>query len=265
MGKTGIYTKHLKYSIILFFSFSSCTSPPQTGVTLKPVNIIYFSQDLLYAVKSESPYDAYLDTLTQVNLKHLDTELNLREEKLAFWINLYNALVQIKLERDTADFKDKGEFFSSKDFNIGGNKLSLDNIEHGILRGSQFKYGLGYIKKLWAPSFEQRFRLKTLDYRIHFTMNCGASSCPAIAFYKPEQIDEQLDLAESVFMNANSKYNAADNTVEVSQILQWFKGDFGGENGIINILKNNGIIPDKINPKITYKEYDWTLENKKYE
>ena len=160
---------------------------------------------------------------------------------------------------------DKSKFFGSQNINIGGNNISLDNIEHGILRGSQFKYGMGYIKKLWAPSFEQRFMLKDLDYRIHFTMNCGATSCPAIAFYKPEHIDEQLDLAESVFMNANSEYNAADNTVEVSQILQWFKGDFGGDKGIINILMKNNIIPDNSKPDITYKEYDWTLESKKYD
>ena len=265
MGETGIYTRHLIFSFIMFLSFVSCIPNAQTGGSLKPVNIIYFSQDLLYAVKSESPYRPYLDTLAQIDLDHLETVLNTREQKLAFWINLYNAFVQIKLEKDTSEFKDKGTFFGSKDFNIGGNKVSLDNIEHGILRGSQFKYGLGYIKKLWAPGFEQKFRLKTLDYRIHFTMNCGASSCPAIAFYSPENIDEQLQLAESVFMNANSKYNATDNTVEVSQILQWFKGDFGGEFGILKILIQNDIVPEKTSPKITYKEYDWTLKSKKYE
>ena len=265
MVKTGTYTGLLIFNFMILQSFTACDSFQHNSGTLKPKNVVYFSQDLLYAVKSESPYQAYLDTVSNLDLDNLEKELNTREKKLAFWINSYNALVQIKLEKDTSSFKDKSKFFGSKDINIGNNKVSLDNIEHGILRGSQFKYGLGFIKKLWAPSFEQRFKLKDLDYRIHFTMNCGASSCPAIAFYKPENIDEQLQLAESVFMNANSKYNATDNTVEVSQILQWFIGDFGGEKGIINILKKNNIVPDKINPKITYKEYDWTLENKKYE
>jgi hypothetical protein len=246
-------------------SFINCKSNIGPSGTFKPKNVVYFSQDLLYAVKSESPYEAYLDTLSNLDLSHLEKELKTREQKLAFWINLYNALVQIKLEKDKYGFENKSKFFGSKNFNIGGNNVSLDNIEHGILRGSQLKYGLGYIKKLWAPGFEQRFRLKILDYRIHFTMNCGASSCPTIAFYSPEKIDEQLELAESVFMNANSEYNLTENTVEVSKILQWFKGDFGGDKGIISILINNNIIPDNTNPKITFKEYDWTLENKKYE
>ena len=96
-------------------------------------------------------------------------------------------------------------------------------------------------------------------------MNCGATACPAIAFYKPENIDEQLQLAESTFMQENSIYYSKENTVEVSQILQWFKGDFGGKKGIIKILKNNKIIPQNKAPKIIYKEYDWNLQSKKYE
>ena len=53
-----------------------------------------------------------------------------------------------------------------------------------------------------------RFKLNKLDYRIHFTMNCGASSCPAIAYYKPETIQEDLGLAENVFVNSNSSYDS---------------------------------------------------------
>ena len=63
---------------------------------------------MLYAVKTEGPYQAYIDTLSEIDLKQMKESLNSREKKLAFWINIYNALVQIKLSENPASFQKKG-------------------------------------------------------------------------------------------------------------------------------------------------------------
>ena len=71
----------------------------------------------------------------------------------------------------------------------------------------------------------KKFKLDSLDYRIHFTMNCGAASCPAIAYYKPETIQEDLTVAENLFVDQNSVYDSLSYSIEVSELLKWFGED----------------------------------------
>jgi hypothetical protein len=105
----------------------------------------------------------------------------------------------------------------------------LDDIEHGILRRSKVKWSFGYFNKLFPSAFEKKHRVDTLDYRIHFSLNCGAISCPPIAFYKPEQLDKQLEVATKVYLSGEAAYNEADNTVALPALMGWFRGDFGGK------------------------------------
>lgn len=68
-----------------------------------------------------------------------------------------------------------------------------------------------------------------MDYRTHFALNCGAKSCPPIAFYKPEELNEQLDMAMKVYLQNETTYNQAKNIVELPAIMGWFRRDFGGK------------------------------------
>jgi hypothetical protein len=228
-------------------------------------DFIYFSQDFLYAVKTESDPQKYIDTLANLNLNQLTTDLNSREKKLAFWLNIYNALAQYYLQNKIEIYKkSKNQFFSQNYIIFGGRKISLDLIENGVLRHSKFKYGLGYIGKLFPSEFEKIFRLDTVDSRIHFALNCGANSCPAIAFYKPEEIDEQLNSASMFYLQAETIYDKEKNEIYLPAVMNWFKGDFGGKSGIYIILQKYEIIPQHIRPKIKFKKYDWALNPKKY-
>ena len=105
----------------------------------------------------------------------------------------------------------------------------MDDIEHGILRRSKVKWSFGYFNKLFPSAFEKKHRVDTLDYRIHFSLNCGATSCPPIAFYKPEQLDKQLEVATKVYLSGEAAYNEADNTVALPALMGWFRGVFGGK------------------------------------
>ncbi|MEQ1678413.1 MAG: DUF547 domain-containing protein, partial [Chitinophagaceae bacterium] len=143
--------------------------------------------------------------------------------------------------------------------------ISLDLIEHGILRRSKAKLSLGYFNKLFKSRFEKKFRVEKLDYRVHFALNCGAKSCPPIAFYKPEQIDKQLDLATKVYLKNEVLFNGKDLTVEVPAILSWFRADFGGKRGITRLLRQQQLIPDSTTPAIRWKEYDWAIASNVFE
>jgi hypothetical protein len=124
--------------------------------------------------------------------------------------------------------------------------------------------GKGYITQWFPGKLEKQWRLKEVDYRIHFALNCGAKSCPPIAFYQSDKLDQQLDEATIGFLKSTSKYDSERQTITLSKILSWFSGDFGGKKGQIELLKSHGIIPSDKNPKIVYDSYDWTVDLKQY-
>ncbi|MDP9046820.1 MAG: DUF547 domain-containing protein, partial [Bacteroidota bacterium] len=98
-----------------------------------------------------------------------------------------------------------------------------------------------------------------LDYRIHFALNCGAKSCPPIAFYEPEQLDNQLNVAVKTYLKSEATYDNVNNKVAVPALMGWFRGDFGGKKGMLKILIKNKIIPEGTQPTIRFKKYDWSL------
>lgn len=221
--------------------------------SLYPVDLMYFSQDFYLAVRYEDPLSAYIDTLSKIDANKLEVDLDSHNKKLAFWINIYNSLVQVKILSNENSFKDQNKFFKTKDLIIAGIPVSLDELEHGILRLQNYDNVL-----------VKRFKLDSLDYRIHFTMNCGATSCPAIAYYKSETIQEDLSNAENSFIVQNSVYDSLTNIIETSELIKWFKDDFGGDEGIYNIMINNGVILQNSSPKIKFKAYNWDLKSRNY-
>lgn len=93
----------------------------------------------------------------------------------------------------------RNDFFSKKWIIVANNEKSFDDIEHGMIRNSQWKYGMGYLGAWFPSKFEKSLRVNQVDYRIHFALNCGSAGCPPIAFYKSDKLDEQLTTATAVF------------------------------------------------------------------
>lgn len=244
---------------LLFFAFF-------VGKTYS-MDVVNLSQDFLYQVRTEEDFSENLKILAALEQDNLLQNLNSASKKKAFWLNIYNAFIQIKAKEFPILIQEKrNEFFSTEFITIAKKKLSFDDIEHGILRRSKMKISLGYINKIdwFVDDFEKQFRLEEVDFRIHFALNCGAASCPPIAFYSAKNIDKELDMATANYLESDVDYYKAENKVVVSKLFQWFIADFGGKSGIIQILKRYGIIPKNENPKISYKPYDWTLSLKNY-
>ena len=217
------------------------------------------SQDFLYAARAGAPVDSFLRLLAAAPEDSLRTELSDDHKRLAFWINIYNAVNQSTLRQNPDLYQDRNAFFKMKLITIAGHPLSLDDIEHGILRRSKNKLSLGYLNKWFPGKFEKKFRVDRLDYRIHFALNCGARSCPPIAFYDAAKIDEQLQTAMTGHLRIESDYDSVHNTVAVTAFMGWFRADFGGKRGIRKLLRNAGVIPADRSPKIVFKKYDWKL------
>ncbi|HDZ90518.1 MAG TPA: DUF547 domain-containing protein [Deltaproteobacteria bacterium] len=158
--------------------------------------------------EEEKELDRYLEVLEQV-----DSEALSRDDRFAFYINAYNAWT-IKLiltgYPDVKSIKDLGSFFRSpwkkKICRIDGEVISLDQIEHGILR----------------PRFK--------DPRVHFAINCAAKGCPPLRSvpYEGTNLDQQLDEMAAAFINDPSRNRLERNTLYASRIFDCFEEDLGG-------------------------------------
>jgi thiol-disulfide isomerase/thioredoxin len=221
--------------------------------------IVKLSQDFVYAVKTGEPTHAFTTQLTNLKLEQLINELNTDAEKMAFWINVYNGFTQVILKKDPDKYKKRNQFFGDKQITIAGHLLSLDKIEHGILRHSKVKWSLGYIGKLFPKEIEKQLRVDKTDARLHFTLNCGAKSCPPIAFYRSENIIQQLQVAAKAYLSAEAEYDSAKGLLKLPAIMGWFRGDFGGKKGMRKLMKELELIPAEASPRIKFKKYNWDL------
>jgi len=254
-----MFLKHLfRFALIICFLLAAGLASAQIKKS-KGTDYIKLSQNFLYAAKTGDSTIAFIDTLKNADQIILAQQLNGDAEKLAFWLNLYNGFTQVILKKDPDQYKTRNSFFSSKQIQVAGKQLSLDLIEHGLLRHSRIKWSEGYLGKLFPSGFEKKFRVDKLDYRIHFALNCGAKSCPPIAFYEAEQIDKQLNVAVKTYLKGEVIYYKAQNTVEVPALMGWFRHDFGGKKGMLDILIKNKIIPEGTKPNIRFKKYNWSL------
>ena len=214
------------------------------------------SQSFLDLIKQGKNTENIVNAYANIDLDALESELNTHEKKLAFWINTYNGFIMQILSKNPELFEDRSAFYIETPINIGGETLTFDIIEHGIIRNSRWKYGLGYIKKLSAKPIEKKFRTDQKDGRVHFVLNCGAISCPPVAIYKPETLDAQMDKIIPAYLKTVTEVK--DAKLITSPLFSWFRGDFGGKSGIKKFLANYGLWEDD-KLKLEFGSYDWTL------
>ncbi len=211
------------------------------------------SEQLLLSVKTGQPTVFISRQLANLSLPQLQENLPDDNTKKAFWINCYNACFlilrkELKLQ--------KPSIFRDKHISIAQNRFSLDDIEHGILRKCRYKYSLGYLPNIFARAVVKKLTVDHLDYRIHFALNCGAKSCPPIAFYSPDKIDAQLEMATLSFLESETDIETDKKKVHVSKLLLWYRGDFGGAAGIRKMLTEK-LQTDLSSFQLKYKEYSW--------
>lgn len=179
-----------------------------------------------------------------------------RQEQLAFWINLYNALtVKVILDhypvQSIKDIDISPGWFSSgpwgkKLLTIEGHALSLDDIEHRILR------------PIWK------------DPRIHYAVNCASVGCPDLSrtAYKGANVAAELTLAAQRYVNHPRGVTVGNGKVQLSSLYKWFKSDFGDrEMAILDHVRQYASVKLKSELEnvsdISGYTYDWALNDQR--
>ncbi len=161
-----------------------------------------------------------------------------REEKLAFWINAYNAFT-LKLIVDNYPTKsimnfDGGKTWDVRRIKLGDKKYSLNQIENDIIR----------------PQFK--------DPRIHFAVNCAAKSCPPLwnRAYTAANLDSALETRTRAFINDPNFNTLTASKASVSKIFEWYAADFGDLKKYLNKYAATQLRGTAV---VAFKEYDWGL------
>ena len=222
-------------------------------------NFLKTAENLLLNVKSELDINSEIEFLKNTDISFLKNELNDDIKKKAFWVNIYNAFVLMQLKADESVYEKKNTFFKNKNICIAKIYFSLDDIEHVILRNNTCKWSLGYFKAWFTNKTLKSLMVNELDTRIHFALNCGAASCPPIAYYDFQYLDEEFNIAVlSYFPNGLETDNE---NIYLPTFMSWFRGDFGGKKGIKNFLiKHQLLKQENFDKKIKFKDYDWTVD-----
>ena len=138
---------------------------------------------LLDALRSDAETGSLETRLGDVDSQRLATALDSDDARTAFWLNVHNASVQLLLLRNPRQYDRR--FFTHDQVPVAREWRSLDDIVHGILRRSRWKYGLGYVPHPFPDAFERTHRVETPDWRVHAALNHGSASCPPVAVYDP--------------------------------------------------------------------------------
>ena len=212
-----------------------------------------------------------------VELQRVDIGSMTENEKLAFFINIYNVLVihaTVEKGAGTTNYT-RYKFFSGSSYNIGGEVWSLNDIENGILRSNRSSMATLYMKPFNQSDPRMAFILKQVEPRIHFALNCGAKSCPPIKTFSGDDINNQLDVATAAFLENDDALLVTEDRSEVklSQLFQWYKVDFGEDDSqVLRWILAHVTEPTKKNDveellaknqyKVSYTPYDWGHNDK---
>lgn len=195
--------------------------------------------------KDRVQLQSYLDLLSS----HAPDDATWSEnQKLAYWINVYNAFtIELILRHHPLEsIKDIGSkiqvpFVNSpwdvKFIEIAGETYDLNNIEHNILR------------KLFD------------EPRIHFAIVCASVSCPNLRAeaYTGDKVQDQLEEDAIYFVNDSSKNKLSADKVELSKIFSWFTGDFTKKGSLIDFLNQYSELDINENAKVSHLDYNWGL------
>lgn len=254
--------KLLLLPLVVFYMTTLMAFQTNENTTIATTSTTYttLSKRFINTLRTKGNVQPIIDSLANVDADILAAELTNDKQRKAFWINVYNGFIQVLLQENPEFYDDRGAFFKAKRMTIAGEKLSFDDIEHGIIRRSKIKLSLGLLSKWNVSDYEKMFRCDETDERVHFALNCGAKSCPAVAAYDAERIDEQMDSSTKIHLQATSKYEASSNTVYITSLFSWFRGDFGSKRKVRKFLKKYEILPSSTKKtKLSYNTYDWTL------
>jgi hypothetical protein len=169
-----------------------------------------------------------------------------KAQQLAFYINAYNAWILHEAlgKYPTKSVKDLlFTFFTSPRIKVAGEQMSFNHLEKDIIR----------------PAFNEP--------RVHCALNCASRSCPPLnqEAFRSDKLDAQLEKLANAFVNSPKgvDYSADRKTAALSAIFNWYKDDFKAVGGPLAFINKRRSQPLPNDAKITYQDYDWSLNEAK--
>jgi hypothetical protein len=225
--------------------------------------------DYAALVKGRAALDAAVDVFAQPGAE--EERAWTRDERLAFWINAYNAFTLRAIVdhypihapwltlQPRNSIRQIGGVWTKLTWRAAGRTLTLDDIEHKILR----------------PEFKEP--------RVHFAINCASVGCPPLAAdpYRAATLDAQLDAAARRYVASPQGLRIQGNTLLVSKILEWYGEDFVArfapdaagssdrvERAVRSVIERFGPpsaaeLARKPTSRIRFLDYDWSLNDVK--
>ncbi|XP_067654988.1 uncharacterized protein [Haliotis asinina] len=215
-----------------------------------------------YKTQTALLHNVSLDTLSQNQLK-------------AFFINIYNALTIHGLAEESVlpdSVLKVNQFWRTTAYKIAGLVFTLDDIEHGVLRGN--KAHPASTELPFGPNDPRlKYKMLTTDPRIHFALVCGAKSCPAIQVYGEDNLEQALEGASKNFCKQEVSMFTETDEIWLSKLFQWYREDFGKiDTDVIrwvmpylepSIQDRANILLFKLETQgtvaIKFNDYDWSL------
>ncbi|CAN5513117.1 DUF547 domain-containing protein [soil metagenome] len=243
--KTAAPICYLAGGMLLLASIVPCRAEYSSKwvATYKGLLSKYVSGDgVRYAAWKNDAADLQaLDQVVEAIAQEKVTRLS-KKEQMAFYINAYNAWIlhEALVKYPTKSVKDPlYTFFTGKRIKVAGEEMSFNHLEKDILR----------------PKFNEP--------RVHFALNCASRSCPPLYSepFQGSKIEKQLEDLAVDFVNSPKGviYQPGDGSAALSAIFNWYKDDFRAVGGPIDFIIKRLDIPLPEETKITYQNYDWSL------
>lgn len=230
------------------------------------------------SMTSSEQFTSYVEETSRLPYLDLAAALPDDAHKIAFFVNLYNALTQHAVAA-LGPPPNGGilRLFHGMmvGYLVGPHKLTLNDMENGILRANQ---SISVMPKPFSKK-DPRIPLcvDRVDPRIHFVLNCAANSCPPVLFLTPDNLERSLQIAALGFLASEDNFTMSGSIASLSMIFNWYRSDFskdGTEKGILEYILANAD-PDQDNVKqlrqqmeaspeqvsIQWKMYDWALNS----
>ena len=237
----------LVLSLLLFLATPALAFDHAAWDALLKKNVVVLeggkASQFRYGEVDRKALQPYLKTLSGVSEEEFKGWS--KEEQMAFLINAYNAFAVEKILTRYPDIRSIWDFgkifgnpFKDEFFTLLGRRMSLDGIEHGLLR-----------KNYREP-------------RVHYAVNCASVGCPMLReeAYVAARLDRQLEEQAVRFLSDRSRNRFRDGRLEVSKIFDWFKEDFAPR--AIFFTRYNGALgyPGGDVP-LAFLDYDWSLND----
>jgi Protein of unknown function, DUF547 len=194
--------------------------------------------------KAAGELKAYLAALQGIKISEYPSD-----EQFAYWVNLYNAAtVQVIVDNYPLEsIRDIGLLgqgpWKDKFLKVEGKALSLDDIEHGILR------------PIWK------------DVRIHYAVNCASIGCPNLALkaYRAGTLEPMLDDAARAYINHPRGFARIKGQLVASNIFEWYQSDWGEETDVLAHARKYATAETvallKDAEGVDAYDYDWALND----